>query len=150
MSTEQEPMICGVCRRVLSRMIEGGVVTYIHSHDTNHDPDPMPQREMLTVDLVCDFCSAPTPEAQLWTVLTTNFIERIGNLDYEAGEDWAACPFCADLIRTGQWDSLSEHALRTLLVKHPALDRRDMKLQLEAMHGHVKRGFQRLDPPVRS
>jgi hypothetical protein len=126
---------CKVCRRALSKLSQGGVVSWEHAMqfgEPDHEPVPVPLSEIDDPEMFCDFCSAPNPpwmfactapemvsrtksprmvtegqytgryESRVRDVSTREAkrwgTSGAGVLNTNAGEIWAACDGCADLI----------------------------------------------------
>lgn len=55
---------CATCKRALSKLSRGGVITYLHAASqgvVDHEPLPVPLSELSDAIMLCDFCSAPEP-----------------------------------------------------------------------------------------
>ncbi|MEV0714032.1 hypothetical protein [Asanoa sp. NPDC050611] len=87
---------------------------------TDHQPDPVPTRNLDTVHRRCDFCGDPHP---LWTLhggdLTAIAHGADTTLVNRYGERWAACATCHTLIQDRRFDHLSRHAASALGIASP-------------------------------
>lgn len=120
-------MVCRTCGEPLTRFHNRENPTPVWSHrslSVTHPPDPVPGVETNTVNLVCDFCSAPAPR-WAFPVDPREIREKVGEGTITFNNDgwWTACDACADLIDAADRTGLTKHAT-TRLRKHSMAHRR--------------------------
>ena len=123
-----EALYCRRCRRAVNTHTGTTGVTYLHAielrgHTVDHQAEPVPVTDINDPLIECDFCSAANAEwiyrcADQRTDLHTITKRVVGARDYRDrhhaartrrtetehalthawGEQWAACPPCAELI----------------------------------------------------
>lgn len=98
---------CGVCRYALEHETwnDGTPDRFVHplaviQYIEPHDPDPIPLAEMIQVNMVCDFCSAPNPK---WMLRFRGLAMTTAAPGYkrtdDLGEWWATCGQCRIAVR---------------------------------------------------
>lgn len=147
---------CKVCRQALDREINvvTGKTTFKHNklHEHDHEPDPVPNEEMLYTDSFCDFCSAPGPK---WAYhFKANPVTKTESGPYHIwGENWAACEPCAEIIELRNANMLLNRVIREWKKKQkmdmPAMGQYQLRmlysLLLETM-SHRTEMVQGIDP----
>jgi len=156
----RDSRMCSVCHQVLVKIedLTTGRISWQHTGTQPSGcvlfiPLPVVPDQLATF---CDFCSTPTPRSGRWVARCEPFGhglvdedtgQLVGALTGDDGQ-WDACEVCADLIRAGQWDELTEHAVWCFTRKHPDVDdeqRQQLKDDLVQLHGAIRRGFIRLE-----
>jgi len=85
----------------------------------------------------CDFCSS-RPVLKIFSC--RNFLipwTKTWAFQHESNGGWAACRTCAELIDTGQWQELSNRALRAFVELHGLVNRLDeplLRQQFRELH----------------
>lgn len=124
---EGEWMICAVCGRVLNAFTRNGeVIEWQHPGDIlyadgGEDHAPVPVREAdidVEHQLVekCDFCHADNPP---WVLPVEDFeVVVLGDVQHNSRSDWSCCDDCAELIRKGYWDRLTQRVIKSFKDRH--------------------------------
>lgn len=107
---------CGTCRYALERETwndgtperfthPAAVIQYIEPHD----PNPVPMVELIELNMVCDFCSAPNPSWMLRfaaaVALAVALPGHVRTDDF--GDWWAACGNCRLDVKAGRFEALA-------------------------------------------
>lgn len=106
--SETDTKTCAVCARVLNKLErDGEETTWIHGlgSDADHIAVPVEQDEVQTA-YRCDFCNQ---DEAVWTLPTSRFVmPGLENTGFTAGagENWATCGACGELIDKNQWSAL--------------------------------------------
>lgn len=97
-----------------------------HGHVADHAAVPVPRQETIQVNVICDFCSSPSPAgAPSWIYPTAAFAG--GSTDDLAhirddGDGWGACDRCARLIEADNYEGLLTRAASILARRNAVPD----------------------------
>lgn len=116
--------VCQVCREPLGYFLlidsrDGAHQgEWRHGHAADHEAVPVPRMETIQVNVICDFCSSPSPAGSpSWIYPTVAFAggstDALAHIRDE-GDGWGACDRCARLIEAGDYDGLRTRAASIL------------------------------------
>lgn len=116
----------------------------------NHRPFQWQQKPVV---IVCDFCSTPVQEEDLWTFFCPDFeydYMVVGMVSEGSKGNWAACEECKDLILANDQRGLTTRSMDMEELRDPGM--KPHRQVLYAMGAAIHRGFfkNKLDkPPVK-
>lgn len=139
---ETEKRACAVCARPLMPVEVDGKTTWIHTvpDDEDHIAVPVRQDEVQTAHR-CDFC---TQDKAAYTLPTYSFkMPGLGVADItaNAGEDWATCEACAELIEKNQWSALHRRVITTWETRHERPMEEASQGALKAMYRSLRKNI---------
>ena len=116
MSTTIQPKMCAVCYIVLDQSGDGWIHTRELVGKSDHIAVPV-DYNAAHVHTMCDFCYDEVLKPDAYTVPASNF--QMPVIPTVSAGNWAACAACAYLVRTGDWNGLTDRATEMYLKREP-------------------------------
>jgi DNA-directed RNA polymerase subunit RPC12/RpoP len=137
---------CGHCHSIFDF---DGALERTQSPCPNCDHRPFQWRQ-VAVQIVCDFCSEPAEEKDLWTYFCPDFkypYAVVGMAAEGSKGNWAACEECHDLIEANDQRALTKRSMDMEEKRDPSV--RPHRPVLYAMGEAIHKGFfaHRYDKP---
>ncbi|WP_434740743.1 hypothetical protein [Micromonospora sp. SH-82] len=108
---------CATCASPLTIVTtrDDSAWAYVHPHTAadDHPTVPVPLSHLSTVNMRCDFCSAPNPVAVFtFSPLEIEAIADNGSAmaTHNLGGDWSACQDCSTLVQRRDPEALTQRA----------------------------------------